>query len=201
MRSWLLFSLLVASLFIFGCLGPSPVQPSEPAITPPAPANNTSVAAPAPAVPCSSATGLAANDECFKALAKSQSNISFCSRIFSTDARDDCISPFVSADSGLCDQMVNKNKQQACYAAAARQLNSSSYCTRLVDNASRKQCFIDIAQPCDLETDNDAKGRCLAALKSDYTYCGSDGCLFDYALSHSEVRACERISAEEASSR
>lgn len=196
MRSWLLFSLLAVSLFLFGCLGPAPAPPSEPVITPPAPINNTLVAP--PPAPCSSATSLEANDICFKALARSESNLSWCSRIFSIDARDDCLSPFVPSDPSLCNQMLNKEKQQSCYGLVARQLNSSAYCARLTDNSSRKQCLIDVAQPCDLETNDDAKGRCLAAQHSDFTYCGSDGCLFDYAINHSDERACNLISGERA---
>ena len=198
MRLTLVTLLLVSILLIFGCLGSSPAQtPADntSVITPPA--NNTVVAAP-PAAPCSSVNTIADNDACFVSLAVHDSNISWCSHIFSTDARDDCLSPFVSSNALLCDQMINSGKQQACYDAVAHQLNSSSYCSRLTDNATRKQCLIDIAQPCDLETDNDAKGRCLAAQHSDFNYCGSDGRLFDYALSHSEPLACGRISADRA---
>ena len=198
MRSWLLFSLLVASLFIFGCLGQSgPAEPSGPIITPPAPANNTSVAAPPPA-PCAGTSSLEANDACFKALASAQKNISLCSHIFSIDARDDCLMLFVPSNISLCDKMLNASKQQACYGAVARQINSSAYCSKLTDNASSKQCLIDIAQPCDLEVGNDAKGRCLAAQHNDFAYCGSDGCLMDFAINHSDENACDLISGDRA---
>ncbi|MBS3068850.1 hypothetical protein J4441_00605 [Candidatus Micrarchaeota archaeon] len=182
MKYALLLALVFGLFFAFGCVQNMPAQQDngaqaqQPQEKPPVP------------VPCASAIGVEAKDNCFMGIAKSTMNASMCARIYSAQLVDECLN--ATMQNIACSGFLLSSGRDACYYEAAKAANSTAQCALISSLQMRQQCISELSPPCELETNAAAKGRCLAYLKNDFSYCTNDECRYSFALEKSAYPAC-----------
>lgn len=202
MRRLLLLSIVLLSIFLAACVRTPPpaAPPDQPVAAPPVVEQNVSpppALAPVPA-PCENSTNVLLRDQCFSQMAREGNGLFWCDRVYSTAVRDACLLPFSATDARLCDQLNNASLRQDCFDSAARRLNDTNLCVRLPDAARKQDCLKALSPPCSFEPTDEATTRCMALAKSDYSYCKSNLCRFQYAKARHVLAACDLISGERA---
>jgi len=182
-------------LLLFACIQtpeqpPAAPTPSEPVVVAPAPIVKTET--PAVEAQCTSGSILD-KDDCFSLLASSSNSIDWCSMIYSSDLKDQCIYKFAKSDGTLCGKLFGSTLRSDCYALDAQAKKDFELCALVGDEAKRAQCLRTLTPPCLLLPEGDARSTCLALEKSDSSICGSTECAIAYALNKSDNTACGQI--------
>lgn len=178
----------------------APSVPSQPITVPQAQENKTVAPAVVPSEPCTTGSILQ-KDECFLNLAKSKGSVSYCDSIYSADKRDECIFGFAKSDGKLCDRLFASSYRSDCFLAYARAKGDFQICSKIGNDSARAACLKELSPACSFETDEVAKGRCLAFNKSDYTFCKDTECKIDFAFSSREDGACNLLPENELAAR
>lgn len=176
--------LIVASLMLFfGCLGKEE-QPAAPSQEGP---SISVISAGAGQEPGEEEL----TDEEWMQKALDEQNAFYCLKV-PVEMQDECLLPLSNVSLQNCMMLVKYDYEKECLWHHAYAERDTSICD-LMRGSDVDDCVRAIAPPCTLETEEASKGRCLAFLHGNYTYCRDDQCFFDFATQNRQSAACSGI--------
>jgi len=140
---------------------------------------------------------------CYTFLAVSLKDSSLCKKINEKEFRDNCYLGFAkkTEDETICNQISNITQKESCILV----LNPPSYSIKECEEESyyrdKERCYFEDAvksknpEFCNgINYDEAYKLQCMALASKNFSYCPSDECLLEFALTTSDGSICSNIS-------